>query len=148
MKLVLRTDVSQVGKKGDIVEVADGYARNYLLPRSLAFPASANVVSQANAMRRSRDLKDQRDREAAETVARTLTPKVITIAVKSGAGGRLFGSVTANEIVEAVAQQTGIELDRRKLVHHDPIKTLGEHQVSVKLHSDVECFIRLDVVAR
>lgn len=148
MKVVLRADVANVGKKGDIVEVAKGYARNYLVPKGLAFEATPGVVAQANAMRRSRDLKDARDREAAETVARTLVPRVITIPAKSGAGGRLFGSVTTAEIVEAVAAQTGIELDRRKVHLHDPIKSLGTHTVPVKLHSDVEFAVTVEVVAK
>src|SRR6478672_10139180 len=106
MKLVLRADVPNVGKKGDIVDVADGHARNYLLPKGLAMKATECVQTQASAMRRSRDVKDARDREAAETVARTLVPVVIRITAKAGAEGKLFGSVTAADVVEAVATQT------------------------------------------
>src|SRR3954463_5953953 len=95
MKIVLRADVANLGKKGDILDVADGHARNYLLPKGLAMKAPSGVESQATAMRRSRDIKDARDREAAETVARTLVPVVIRITAKAGAEGRLFGSGTA-----------------------------------------------------
>jgi large subunit ribosomal protein L9 len=147
MKVILRADLSQLGKRGDIVDVSDGYARNYLLPKGLGIVASPGTVDQAGAMRRARDLRDAADREAATTVASTLVPKVITITAKAGAGGRLFGSVTAADVVAAVAAQTGIELDRRTLhLPEQHIKTLGEHSVTAKLHADVEFPIRLEVV--
>lgn len=148
MKVVLRKDVTNLGKKGDIVEVTKGYARNFLQPKGLAFEATPGVVAQAAAMRRSRDLKDAKDREAAETVARTLVPKIISIKAKSGAGGRLFGSVTTSEVAEAVKEQTGIDLDRRKMHLGEPIKSLGTHSVPVKLHADVEFAVTVEVAAR
>lgn len=147
MKLVLRADVPKVGKKGDIIEVSDGFGRNYLLPRGLAFTASDGVVTQAASMRRSRDLKDANDRSAAEEIARTLVPAVITITARAGTEGRLFGSVTSSDVVDAVAKQTRIELDRRKVHLVDPIKSLGTHTVPVKLHSDVEFAVTVEVVA-
>ncbi len=147
MKLVLRTDVAQVGKKGDIVEVADGYGRNYLMPKGLAFPATAGVENQATAMRRSRDVRDASDRAAAQEVATSLVPKVITITARAGAEGKLFGSVTTMEIADAVAAQAGIELDRRQLHLDEPIKTLGTHLVPAKLHAEVEFPITVEVVA-
>ena len=146
MRVVLRDDVVDLGKKGDILEVADGFARNYLIAKGKAFRASDGVVEQAQAMRRSRDLKDARDREAAETVARTLVPAVITIPAKAGSEGKLFGSVTAADLVAAVNQQAGVELDRRKVHLDEPIKTLGTHQVPVKLHTEVEFPITVEVV--
>ena len=146
MKVVLRADVSDVGKKGDIVDVADGHARNYLLPRGMAMKATAGVEAQAGAMRRSRDVKDARDREAAEIVARTLVPAVIRISARAGAEGKLFGSVTSNDVVEAVAAQTRVDLDRRRLHLEEPIRSLGVHEVPVKLHSDVEFRITVEVV--
>jgi large subunit ribosomal protein L9 len=146
VKIVLRSDVAQVGKKGDIVEVADGYARNYLVPKGLAFKATSGVADQAAAMRRNRDLRDANDRAAAEEVARTLVPKVVTIAVRAGAEGRLFGSVTAADVADAVTTQTGIELDRRKLHLDEPIKAVGTHLVPAKLHADVEFPITVEVV--
>jgi large subunit ribosomal protein L9 len=147
MKLVLRSDVKGVGKKGDIVEVADGFGRNYLQPRGLAFQATDGVVAQAASMRRARDLRDASDRAAAEEIARTLVPKVITIVARSGSEGRLFGSVTSGDVIEAVAAQTRIELDRRKVHMDDHIKTLGTHSVPVKLHSDVQFAVTVEVVA-
>jgi large subunit ribosomal protein L9 len=146
VRIVLRSDLPHLGKRGDICDVADGYARNYLLPKNLAIKATAGVANQAAAMRRSRDLRDARDREAAEVVARTLVPAVIRIPVRAGADDRLFGSVTASDVAAAVAEQTGVELDRRKLQLDETIKTLGTHEVPVKLHSDVEFRVTVEVV--
>jgi large subunit ribosomal protein L9 len=145
-RIVLRSDLANLGKRGDICEVADGYARNYLLPKKLAILASSGVTSQANAMRRSRDLRDAKDREAAELVARTLVPVVIRIPVRASGDNRLFGSVTSSDIAAAVAEQTGVEIDRRRLHLEDPIKSLGTHEVPVKLHSDVEFRVTVEVV--
>jgi large subunit ribosomal protein L9 len=147
MKIVLRADVDQVGKKGDIIDVADGYARNFLVPKGLAFRATEGVEVQATAMRRGRDLRDATDRSAAEEVAKTLVPRTVTIVARAGAEGKLFGSVTTTEIAEAVATQTGIEIDRRKLHLTEPIKSLGTHLVPAKLHSDVEFPITVEIVA-
>lgn len=147
MKVVLRADLDQVGKKGDIVDVADGYARNYLVPKGLAFQATPGVEAQATAMRRGRDVRDASDRSAAEAVAKTLVPRVVTIAARAGAEGKLFGSVTTTEIAEAVAAQTGIEIDRRKLHLDEPIRSVGQHLVPAKLHADVEFPITVEVVA-
>ena len=147
MKLVLRTDVAQVGKKGDIVDVADGYGRNYLVPKGMAFPATAGVEAQATSMRRSRDVRDASDRAAAQEVASSLVPKVVTITARAGAEGKLFGSVTTTEIADAVATQTGVEIDRRQLHLDEPIKTLGTHLVPAKLHAEVEFPITVEVVA-
>jgi large subunit ribosomal protein L9 len=145
-RVVLRSDHGTLGKRGDIVEVADGYARNYLLPKGLAISASAGVAAQANAMRRSRDIRDAKDREAAEAVARQLVPVVIRIPAKAGPGGKLFGSVTAAEVVAAVASQTSVEIDRRRLRLEEPLKTVGTHEVPVKLHADVEFRVTVDIV--
>lgn len=146
MKLILRNDLVGVGKRGDIVDVADGYGRNYLLPRGLAIVATDGAVDQAARMRRARDLRDASDREAAQTIASTLVPKVIAISAKAGTEGRLFGSVTAADVVEAIAEQTGIKLDKRQL-DVDPIKTLGQHSLTAQLHSDVSFPIRVEVTA-
>ena len=146
MRVVLRNDIDNLGKRGDIREVSDGYARNYLLPKGHAIVAGSGVDAQATAMRRARDRKDARDREAGESVARVLVPAVIRIPARAGAEGKLFGSVTAADVVEAVAAQTGIELDRRRLHLEEPIRSLGVHEVPVKLHADVEFRVTIDVV--
>ncbi len=145
MKLLLRSDVNGVGKRGDIVEVADGYARNYLVPKGFAIKASPGVEAQAEQMRRSRMLKDASDRAGAEEIAKTLVPTVITITARAGAEGKLFGSVTTSDVAEAVQAQTGIELDRKYLEIDEPIKATGTHSVSAKLHSDVQFQITLEV---
>lgn len=147
VRVILRSDRKGLGKRGDIVEVSDGHARNFLLPRGHALVASEGAVAQASAMRRSRDLRDAQDRESAQTVAAALVPKVITIAAKSGAEGKLYGSVTAADVVHAVEQQTSVVLDRKQL-HMEPIKSLGTHTVTAKLHSDVEFPITVDVVTK
>lgn len=145
MKVILRSDLAGVGKRGDIVEVAAGHARNYLLPHGLAIPASDGAVAQAAAMRRARDLRDAHDRDAAATIASTLVSKVITLSAKAGTEGRLFGSVTSADIVDAVKAQTGIELDRKQ-VSSEPIKSTGQHVVTARLHADVSFPITLEVV--
>lgn len=145
MKLILRSDLERVGKRGDIIDVADGYARNYLLPRRMAIRATDGAVEQAAKMRRSRDLRDASDKEASQSIASALVPKVIEIPAKAGREGKLFGSVTAADVVEAISAQTGIDLDRKTL-EIDPIKTLGSHTVTARLHADVSFPIRLDIV--
>jgi large subunit ribosomal protein L9 len=145
MKVVLRSDIADIGKRGDIVDVADGYARNFLIPGGKAIAATDGILGQAEAMRKKRDVADAKEREAAEVIARTLVPAVIKIKAKAGNEGKLFGSVTPADIVAAVQEQTGIELDRRKLAHHEPIKTVGTHEIPVQLHSDVKFQITLEV---
>lgn len=146
MKVILRSDIDGVGRRGDIVSVADGYGRNFLLPRGLAITASDGAVSQATAMRRARDLREANDRAAAQTIAEALSAKTITVTAKAGNEGRLFGSVTAGDIADALEAQAGIVLDRKKIVS-GAIRTTGAHTVVVRLHADVECPVNLSVVA-
>jgi large subunit ribosomal protein L9 len=146
MKIVLRQDVEHVGEKGDIVDVADGYARNFLVPRGLALRASAGVQKQADAMRRSRDARDSRAREAAQAIADQLAPTV-RLEARAGEGGRLFGSVTTADIAAAVQAQLGVEVDRRDIALDEPLKELGEREIDVKLHRDVPATLRVEVVA-
>ena len=147
MKVILRSDLSGVGKRGDIVEVSNGHARNYLLPKGLALVATDGAVAQATSMRRARDLRDAADRESAQTIASVPVAKTITITSKAGAEGKLYGSVTTGDIAQAIHEQANISIDRRKL-HVDPIKTLGTYSVSVKLHSDVQFPVTLEVVKK
>ena len=144
-KLILRSDLAGIGKRGHIVEVSDGHARNYLIPQGLAMVATDGAVSQAKAMRRSRDLRDAADRESAQTIASALVARTITITQKAGAEGRLFGSVTSGDIAQAIHAQANISIDRKK-IHVEPIKTLGTYSVAVKLHSDVEFPVNVEVV--
>ncbi len=146
MHLILRADLDGVGKKGDVVDVADGYARNFLLPKGHAIKASKGAEDQAQAMRRSRDIKDAAARGAAEEVATRLVPTTIKLSAKSGPEGRLFGSIGAAEIASAIVEQTGIDIDRKQLVMVEPIKELGTHTVPAKLHADVEFPVTIEVV--
>jgi large subunit ribosomal protein L9 len=147
VRVILRSDVTNVGRKGDVLDVSDGFARNYLVPKGFAMRATEGAMAQAAAMRRARDLKEAKDRASAEEIARRLTPTVIRIAARAGAEGRLFGSVTATDVVEAVADQTGITVDRRRVHLEEPIKSLGVHDVPVKLHTDVEAHLQVEVVS-
>jgi large subunit ribosomal protein L9 len=146
VKVILRQDLGDLGKRGDICDVANGYARNYLLPRGLAMKATDGAVAQASAMRRARDVRDAEDRSAAEELARSLVARTITVTAKAGPEGKLYGSVTAADITTAVEEQSGIELDRKKLHLPEAIKVVGSHQVPVRLHADVEFPLTVDVV--
>jgi large subunit ribosomal protein L9 len=148
VRIILRADVHGVGKRGDVCDVADGYARNLLLPKGLAMKASGGASGQATAMRRSRDVKDASDRTAAQEIATKLVPTRIEISARAGAEGKLFGSVTTTEIADAVLAQTGIELDRRNLHLNEPIRSVGEHTATAHLHAEVEFPITIDVLAK
>ncbi|MDP8976305.1 MAG: 50S ribosomal protein L9 [Actinomycetota bacterium] len=146
MNVVLRADVDGVGKKGDMLQVSDGFARNYLIPKGRAIPATAGVQAQAAAMRRSAAAREAREREQSEGVARKLVPMVIRIPAKAGPEGRLFGSVSTSDIAEAVADQSETVLDRRSLQIEEPIRSLGAHEVGVKLAGGVEFVLNVEVV--
>jgi large subunit ribosomal protein L9 len=147
MKIVLRSDVENLGNKGDIVDVADGYARNYLVPRGLALKATKGVQKQADAMRRNRDARDKREREAAQALAAQFEGRTISIKARAGGEGKLFGSVTTVDIADAVHKQTGAEIDRRKIVLDEPLKELGPVDVQVRLHPDVVANVHVEVEA-
>jgi len=146
MKVVLRSDVPNLGKRGDICDVADGYARNFLFPKGRAIAASSGIAQQAATMRRARETKDAHDRQLAEGVARSLVQHVIRLPMRAGPEGKLFGSVTTTNIAEAIAEQAGVEIDRHRLQLDEPIKTLGTHQVPLRLHSEVEFPVTVEVV--
>ncbi len=147
MKVLLRSDISGVGKKGDIVDVAKGFARNFLFPTGSALVAGDRIEAQAASMRKSRALRDAKDKESAQTVAGVLSAATVTITARAGAEGRLFGSVTTTDIAEAVQAQTGAVLDRRKIELAEPLKSVGTHVVSVKLHAEVDAELTVEVVA-
>jgi large subunit ribosomal protein L9 len=145
MRLILRADVADVGKKGDIVDVTNGYGRNYLLPRGLAFLATKGAEAQAGSMRKARDVKDAEARSAAEDVAKSLVGSPVKITAKVGADEKLFGSVTTADIAAAIVAQTGVEIDRKQILLTEPIKAIGQHTVPVKLHADVEFPVTVEV---
>jgi large subunit ribosomal protein L9 len=148
VKVILRGEVPGLGKRGEVVSVSDGYARNYLIPRELAMLSHPGAEAQAATMRRSREVRDARERGAAEEIARRLAPLTVKVEARAGSEGRLFGSITASEIAEAVHQQTGFEIDRRVIDVSEPIKSTGLHSVPAKLHSDVKVFLQVEVAAR
>lgn len=147
MRVILRSDVPNVGRKGDVLDVSDGYARNYLVPKGLALRATDGALAQAEGMRRARAVKEQRDRDDALEVARRLTPVVIRIPARAGPEGRLFGSVTSTDVADAVQTQAGVTIDRRRLHLDDPIKSLGTHEIALRLHADVEVRLQVEVVS-
>lgn len=147
MKLVLRDDVENLGHKGDVVDVADGYARNYLVPRGLAMKATRGVVAQAEAMRRNRAARESRDIESAQAQANAISGIRLEIPARAGEGGKLFGSVTASDIADAIQTLKGIEVDRRKIGLDEPVKEIGEVEVVVKLHAGVVATLTVAVVA-
>jgi large subunit ribosomal protein L9 len=148
MKIVLRDDVENLGRKGDVVEVADGYARNYLVPRGLAMKATKGVIAQAESMRRNRAARDARDRDAAQATAAVISGIRLEIPARAGEGGKLFGSVGAADVAEALQSQKGVEVDRRKVTGIDePLKEVGEVEVVVSLHPDVAATLTVAVVA-
>lgn len=146
MQVVLRSDVAGLGLRGDIVDVADGHARNFLFPKGHALKATPGAIEQAARMRSSRDARDHEAREAATAIASTLVPKVITIEAKASTEGKLFGSVSATDIVDAVKAQTSVELDRKN-IDVDGVKSVGQHTATASLHADVSFPITIEVVA-
>jgi large subunit ribosomal protein L9 len=149
MKVVLRDDVASLGRKGDLVEVKPGYARNFLVPRGLAIVANRGVAAQADAMRRNRDVRDRREREAASELAAKLEGRALTIVVRAGEGGKLFGSVGAADVAAAVHDQLGVEVDRRAVGGIDePWKELGTFEVTIDLHAEVRPSVSVNVVGQ
>ena len=146
MKIVLRSNVDGLGKRGEIVEVADGYSRNYLIPQGLAMRATAGAEREAEAMRRVEEQRDAKSRDAANALAQRIGATPMTIAARASDEGRLFGSVGVSEIVGA-AEHAGIELDRRAVLMDEPIKEVGDHSVTLELHPDVKMAISVSVVA-
>ena len=148
MKVLLREDVKGIGRRGDVVEVTGGYARNYLLPSGKAMTATDSMAGQAESMRRSRDVRDAKDREAAQAQAKLLAGAVIGIQARAAAGGRLVGSVGPVEIVKAIADQKGIEVDQTKVVLAEHIKDVGSNDVAIELFDDVVVALTVEVIAQ
>ena len=147
MKLILTQDVSGVGAPGDVVEVAPGYGRNYLVPQGLAMRATRGAEKQIATIRRARDVREVRDLGHAQEIKAQMSGLSVTLSARSGDGGRLFGSVTSSDVVAAVTAAGGPKLDRRLITLKSPIKSLGAHTVHVKVHPEVEATLTLEVVA-
>ncbi|MFM7950132.1 MAG: 50S ribosomal protein L9 [Acidimicrobiaceae bacterium] len=148
MKVLLRSDIKGIGRRGDIVNVSSGHARNFLLPNDLAIVANPGTIAQAEVMRKAREQQIAADRESARLVASSLSTTVIKIAAKAGNEGRLFGSINAAEIAKAVLDQTGVTIDRKNIQVETPLRQLGEHSVSAEIFSDVVATLKLEIVAK
>ncbi len=146
MKLILNQDVPGLGAPGDVVEVKDGYGRNYLVPRGFAQLWTKGADKQIATIRRAREVREVRDLGAAEQIKAQLSSLKVALPARSGEGGRLFGSVTPGDIVDAVSKAGGPKLDKR-LLTLTPIKSLGQHTVTVRVHPEVEATLTVDVVA-
>jgi large subunit ribosomal protein L9 len=145
MKLILTQEVLGLGSPGDVVEVKDGYGRNYLVPRGLAMRWTRGGERQVGDLRRAREVRDIRDLDRVSEVKGQLERLAVRLPVRAGAGGRLFGSVTVTDIVTAVRSAGGPDIDKRRIEIATPIRTLGMHEVSVRLHPEVSATVRLDV---
>jgi large subunit ribosomal protein L9 len=145
VKVLLRDDVVGVGRRGDIVKVASGFARNYLLPEGRAIAATQGVEGQAERMRRKRDLQEAQDRNAAEAQAEILAGAVVPISARAAGGGRLFGSIGPGEVSEAILVSKGVEVDRRHVLLPEHIKETGSFEVTVELFPDVTAVLSVEV---
>jgi large subunit ribosomal protein L9 len=146
MKLILTADVEPLGKRGDVVEVAEGYARNFLLPRKKAVKANEGALAQAESIRDARIESERKAKEDAERLATQLVGSRVVIAAQAGDEGQLYGSISPADVVEGVKRFTGIELDRSTLEIANPIKAIGLHEINIKLHPEVEFPLTLDVI--
>ena len=145
MKVILKEDVKGQGKKGEIVNVSDGYARNFLFPRNLAQEANAQNLNSAQVRQDAAAHKKAVEKKNAEELAAQLADRGVTIQAKCGSTGRLFGAITNAEIAEALSAQTGLDIDKKKVVLQNPIKELGTYTVTLKLYAGVQTNIRLTV---
>jgi large subunit ribosomal protein L9 len=146
MKVVLREDVEKVGRRGEVIRVAAGYGRNYLIPKGLAYPATSGNMKVLGDEKRAKDIRDAKVRKDFETLAHRITELSFTVSKKVGENMHLFGSVTSQEIADLLAGR-GFEIDRRKIVLDEPIKSLGTHSVPIRLHKDVTAQVTVEVVA-
>lgn len=147
MKIILADDVDNLGTKGDVVSVADGYARNYLVPKGLALMASKGALKQAEQMRRAREEREQKVKEEAAGRVSKLGATSVYISARAGEGGRLFGSVTKTDVARAILEQLGEDVDRHVIRLDDPIRTLGSHSVEIHLHEEVNALVTVEVIA-
>lgn len=137
MKVILTQDVKGSGKKGELVKVSDGYARNYLLPKGLAIEASAQALGEMKARQAAVEHKAEVEKQAAQELAGKIGGKTVKISAKAGANGKLFGSVTSKEIADEISRQFGAQIDKRKIVLDSDIKAFGSYTVQVKLHPGI-----------
>ena len=147
MKVILQADIKSLGKKGDVVEVAEGYGRNYLLPRGLAVEASEGNLRHVAQQKQLESAKAERELKEAQKIGEKIKDQKLEVQAKVGEGGKLFGSVTPQEIADQLRRQFAVEIDKRKTEIKEPIKSLGTHPVVVKVHPKVHVTVLVNVVA-
>jgi len=147
MKVILREDVKGLGKKGDVVDVSEGYGRNYLIPRNLAVPVTEGKIREANLIQESRARKEAREKKNAEELAARLKGMTVTVASRAGEGGKLYGAVTSRDIAAELEAVLHKPLDKRKIELPEPIKTLGTYPVVIRLYPGINAEIKVQVIA-
>ncbi|MFN2594209.1 MAG: 50S ribosomal protein L9 [Actinomycetota bacterium] len=147
MKVILADDVDKLGHKGDVVNVADGYARNFLVPKGLALVASKGSIRQAEDMQRARRERDEKAKEEAAARVAVLAASPVYISARAGEGGRLFGSVTKSDVARAIEEQLEEGIDRHDIRLDDPIRSLGSYQIEVHLHEEVNALVTVEVIS-
>jgi len=146
MKVILLEDVKGIGKKGQVINASDGHARNFLLPRKLGIEATSANMANLEAQQKNAQQKVAKEVQAAEELATKLQAKPVTLKVKTGDKGRMFGSITNKEIAEAIQTQLGQTVDKKKIVLSDPIKAIGTYTVTAKLHTQVSAKLNVEIV--
>ena len=146
MKVILQQDIEKVGREGEVVTVADGYARNYLFPRKLAVAAVGGALKNVQMRQALEERRSEKLRTEADQARAQLEGKTVQIAARAGAGDRLYGSITAQDIAQGIREKLGVTVDKRKVQLKDPIKAMGTHTVPVKLHRDVTVPVTVEVV--
>lgn len=146
MKVILLEDVKSLGKKGEVVNVSDGYARNLILPKKLGIEANSKNMNDLKLQNRHAEKLAQENLEAAQVLAAEIEGKQVQISIKAGEGGKIFGSVSTKEIAEAAKDQLGLELDKKKMQLPEALKSLGVHEVSIRLHPKVTATLKVKVV--
>ncbi len=146
MKVILTREVKSLGKIDDIVNVSEGYARNFLFPRNLAVPADESHMAELNKRRKIEAQKGEKLLEEAKALGEKLNDKQITIKGKVGQGSKLYGAVTSADIADEIQKQLGVKVDKRKIDTHEPIKTIGIHEIKIHLHRDVTAKMQVEVV--
>ncbi len=147
MKVILNQDVKGQGKKGDLIEVSDGYARNFLLPKNLAIPASKENINVLKGQQESREYRQKKELEEAQLAAKKIDEIKVILKAKAGDNGKLFGSITSKDVAEALTEQHHIKIDKKKFVLPDGIKSLGTTNVDIKIHPGVVAKLKVSVEA-
>ncbi|MFV0314335.1 MAG: 50S ribosomal protein L9 [Anaerotignum sp.] len=146
MKMILLQDVKSVGKKGELINASEGYAKNFLLPKKLAVEATKSNLNDYELKQKSEKKRQQEELESAQAIAEALKEQVVTIKVKTGGNGKLFGSVTNKEVADAIVEQTKQDIDKKKVSIGDPIKMLGERTATIKIHPKVTAEVAIKIV--